>query len=54
MPQSKSDWCFVLFILMTILIISLNELGYGVISLLLLLPTCLLMRAGMEEKKPND
>ena len=30
MPQSKSDWCFVLFVLMTILIISLDELLFTV------------------------
>ena len=41
--MNKKNWTFILSIIAVLAIISLNEIGLGVVSLLLLLPTCLLL-----------
>lgn len=52
--MTKSTWYFIGFFVMVIVDIVLNEIGLGVITLILLLPTCLLMSRALEKEKPTD
>jgi hypothetical protein len=45
----KSDWYFLPLLLLTILMIGLNEIGYGVFALLLLFPAAWLMTKAFEK-----
>lgn len=53
MPKTKGDWYFILFVIMVIVDIVLNEIGLGVITLILLLPTVLLMQKVLDREKPG-
>ena len=44
----KSDWYIILFFLLAIVMIGLNEIGYGVFALLLLFPAAWLMTKAFE------
>jgi hypothetical protein len=54
MNLTKSNWYFILLILVVLGAIGANELGFGFISLILLFPAVLLMQALFADKKPGE
>jgi peptidoglycan/LPS O-acetylase OafA/YrhL len=52
MNLSKTDWYLILFFLLAFVMVSLNELGYGVFALFLLFPASWLTVKAFE--KPPD
>jgi hypothetical protein len=46
MNPSKSDWYLILFFLLAFVMVGLNELGYGLLSLILLFPASWLAAKG--------
>ena len=45
----KSDWYLILLFLLVFAIVGLNELGYGVFDLFLLIPAAWLMNKAFEQ-----
>jgi hypothetical protein len=48
---TKSDWYLILFFLLAFVMVSLNELGYGIFALILLFPASWLAAKGFENDK---
>ena len=48
----KSDWYFILLFLQVFAMVGLNEVGYGVFALFLLLPAAWLMSKAFEKGNP--
>ena len=48
----KSDWYILLLFLLAFVMVGLNELGYGVFALFLLLPAAWLMSKAFEKDNP--
>lgn len=53
MPNTKTNGFYIAFITMTAIMVVLNEIGYGVLSLTLLFPTCLILARAIL-KEPNS
>ena len=48
----KSDWYFALLLLLIIVMIGLNEVGYGVFAIFLLFPAAWLITKAFEKDNP--
>jgi hypothetical protein len=54
MSRSNPEWYLFLVAIFIIAAIVINELGYGVLSLPLLIPIVWLMRKASEKEKPSE